>query len=110
MAFIMRRYIVAVDGYCDWHCEASSPGKARAKAWREWVDVFGKGITFHDFLCRSSVRRDPTPPRGFGRRVLVSGAPAYALSWPSDGYRVRFVEDDSDVIHNSHPADVSEAA
>lgn len=101
----IRTYAVHVDGYTSALYSARSPGKARARAWRDFCSVYQK--TFKEFLAISYVLRVADPP-GIGERILVAGLPATRVIGRSDQY-VWFMRDDSDVVLCSHPADVSRA-
>lgn len=103
MAFILKAYEVTVCGYSPVRYEAPSPGKARAKAFRDFTEC--RNRTFREFLAESTIHRIPDPPR-FGEPVLVSGAPAY-LCLDLHGQYVRFARDDSDVVLFSHPLDIA---
>ena len=102
----IRTYEVAVYGYGEVRYSARSPGKARAKAWRDFNAVLHPK-TFHEFLVISRVRCIPDPP-GIGERIMVAGLPATRCI--GYGQYVWFMRDDSDVLLCSHPADVTPVA
>lgn len=105
--FRIKQYVVAVDGYADHTYYAASPSKARAQAWRAFLNA-APNCTFHDFLVRSSIRRDPSqPPPRFGHKITVGGAPAYWVK--DDGHYVWFVRPGQETILLSHPNDVEVA-
>jgi hypothetical protein len=55
-----RPYVVSVDGYGDAEFRATSPGKARAMAYRAFCDAITRW-SFHQFLLASRVRRAERP-------------------------------------------------
>lgn len=97
----VRTYEITVRGFPPVLYSGRSPGKARARCWRDYGTV--SDASFADFLKISSIRRVPNPP-GIGDRIIVAGIPAVRVI--GHGQYVHFMRDDSDVILCSHPADV----
>ena len=48
----MPKFEVEVYGYCSAFFVADNKAKARYRAFLAFRDVFGSGITFHNFLAR----------------------------------------------------------
>jgi hypothetical protein len=105
----IKTYSVTVQGFPPVNYSARSAGKARARAWRDYISAYD--VSFGKFLSIASVCVIDDPP-GIGRRVLVGGEPATVVT--GYGQYVHFMRDDSDVVLCSHPNDVepmpSEAA
>lgn len=101
----IRTYEVTVLGFPPAKYSARSPGKARARCWRDYTSAYD--ATFKQFMKISTVVRVPDPP-GIGRRVLIGGEPATVVI--GYGQYIHFMRDDSDVITCSHPLDVQEVA
>jgi hypothetical protein len=99
----VRTYEVRIELYTPALYCARSPAKARARAYREFCSCHE--VTFHNFLCRSSIRRVANPP-GVGERIMVSGLPATRVL-PLHSHYVWFMRDGADQVLCSHPADVS---
>jgi hypothetical protein len=106
VAFLMKRFTVTVSGFPAYDYDAVSIGKARAKAWGSYCSY--RAIPFKEFLKISAAKAAESIPEGYGRPILVSGAPAYWVG--DDGQYVRFVRDDETHTLLSHPLDVSEVA
>lgn len=100
----IRTYKVSVRGFTPALYSARSPGKARARSWREYASSFD--ASFADFLKISSIERVENPP-GIGDRILVGGEMATRVI--GFGQYIHFMRDDSDDVLCSHPADVTEA-
>jgi len=105
--FKLKQYAVSVLGHTDHPVFASSPGKARAAAWRSYRSAYDS-CTFKDFLRRSRVRRSDWPPlpEKFGARILVLDEAAHFVK--TDGHYIWFVRPGQDQILLSHPLDVKE--
>jgi hypothetical protein len=101
----IRTYAVSVDGYGEVVYSARTPGKARARAYRDFTHVSEK--SFGDFLRISRCRRISDPP-GAGERIVVADLPA-TRCLPLDRHYVYFMRDDSDEVLCSHPLDVTRA-
>lgn len=105
----VRTYEVTVTGFPGVLYSARSPGKARARAWREYITL-SEMTTFKAFLSISIVRRVPDPP-GCGERIVVNGRTVTKVYSPVGHRRgVHFMPDDSDAVLAAHPADVLGAA
>ncbi len=98
----IRTYEVSVRGFPPALYSARSPAKARARCYREYCATFD-GVSFGEFLSRSSVRRASDPP-GIGERIIVGGLPATRVI--GYGQYVHYMRDDSDTVLCSHPLDV----
>jgi len=96
----IRTYEVRIDGYGEATYSARSPSKARARAWRDFTSVWE--WSFHEFLCRSSVRRVPDPP--YFRRALIAGKLGTIIYSPHNG--IRFMRDNSDEIFSAHESEI----
>lgn len=103
MAFLIKRYLVEVEGCPAYPYDEASPGKARAASWRLYSEY--RDCTFKEFLKISRVFKGEAP-EGYGRPILVSGRPGYWVG--HDGQYVRFTFPYSDVVLLSHPLDVCE--
>ena len=103
MAFIVRAYDVIVQGFPPVQFLASSPARARARAWQSYCSY--DAVSFRDFLRLSTIQRGVSPA-GFGKRILIADQVAYRVG--PTGHYVPFVRDDSDTVLFSHPLDVVE--
>ena len=99
----VKPYSVAVDGFMPITYYAASPGKARAKAFRDYSVAFSD-CTFHRFLCLSSVHKG-TPGAGYGEEILVEGEPAYRIPI-NEGHYVGFCRPGGEEVMRCHPRDV----
>jgi hypothetical protein len=104
--FTLRPYEINVTGFPPAFYYASTPARARTKAWRDFTSAWD--TTFRDFLKMSSVRRCD-PPADFGTPIMVSGAPAFQAG-PQRANQVPFVRPGSDQIMLSHEMDVAPAS
>jgi hypothetical protein len=99
--FIIKPFIVSVDGYGQSGYHARSRGKALADAWR--CDAFDH-LTFKGFLkiarCRLVDHNDPR----FGDPITVNGRPAFFVE--NDRQYVRMAWPGSDHVSNAHPLEV----
>lgn len=103
MTFLLKSYSVAVEGFSPYIYEAATPGKARSLAWQSYRSY--RDISFREFLSISTICR-AADPKGFGRPIVVGGAPAYWVGW--NGQYVRFVRPGATTTLLSHPLDVTE--
>ncbi|ARB06062.1 hypothetical protein FDH38_gp008 [Dinoroseobacter phage vB_DshS-R5C] len=103
--FLIKRYCVAVVGFPDVYFYASSPGKARSKAWESYLHADDR-CSFKRFMQISRVTRCRRVPDGFGDEIMVGDERAYRIGF--NGQYVQFVRPCCDVILNSHPLDVKE--
>jgi len=101
-AFLIKRYLVVVDGFDPGHYFAASHGKARRDAWLSYTHCDSR-CKFGDFLKISRVIRAPNTP-GMGDKITVGGKPAFKVSY--DGHYVQFARPGCDRVMNSHPLDV----
>lgn len=99
----IRTYAVSVQGFPPALYSARSPGKALARAYRDYAGM-AEDITFGNFMRKTRVRREADPP-GVGERIMVAGRPATRVI--GQGQYVAFMRDDSDTVLCSHPLDVS---
>lgn len=106
MAFLLKKYDVTVSGFPTHTYDAASLGHARSLAWQSYCSY--RAVSFRDFLKMSSARRSTSTPDGYGRRILVSGKPAYFVS--DTGQYIRFVRDHETQVLSSHPLDVQEVS
>lgn len=100
----VRTFGVTVRGYPEMTYSARSPGKARARCYRDYCSTFDN-VTFKDFLSRSTVRVIENPP-GVGERIIVLGRPA-TRCFGYGANRIYFMRDDEDVVLCAHPSDVA---
>lgn len=105
MAFLLKRYLVTVNGFTAHPYDAHSPGAARVQAWHSYCSY--RHVTFKEFMRMSVVRRGEAP-EGYGRVITVGGKTAHFVS--RDSQYVRFVLPDEKRAFISHPLDVREGA
>jgi len=98
--FIIKPFVVSVDGYGQSVYHARSRAKALADAWRS--DVFSHW-SYKDFLKHARCRATDENVR-FGDQIVVCGRPAFFVE--NNRQYVRFVRPNSDTIMNAHPLDV----
>jgi hypothetical protein len=103
MSFLLRRYSVTVNGFAPHDYDAHSPASARVRAWNSYCSY--QYVSFREFLKISSVKRS-ADPEGYGKKITVSGAPAYLVS--RNDHRVLYVRPSDKRIFASHPLDVQE--
>jgi hypothetical protein len=99
--FVIKPFIVSVDGYGQSGYHARSRGKALADAWRS--DAFHQ-LSFKDFLKIARCwMQTPFDPR-FGDPITVNGKPAFFVE--SNRQYVRMAWPGSDHVSNAHPLEV----
>ncbi len=103
MAFLLKRYEVAVDGFPPYPYDAHSAGAARVQSWHSYRSY--RDVSFKEFMKISIVRRG-VEPEGYGRPITVSGRPAYFVG--RDTQYVRFARPNETRTLISHPLDVAE--
>lgn len=101
--FVLKPYRIKVFGHGEYIYFARSRGRATAKAFSDFADIYS--CTFKDFLKRSTVsaaemRLDPR----LGEPLTVCGAPGFYVS--HDSQYIHFVRPGSDVVLHAHPLDV----
>lgn len=100
----IKTYEITVEGFGPALYSGRTPGRARARCWREYRRY--SSCSFRDFLGRSRLRVVPNPP-GIGDRICVAGLPATRVIGHHGQY-VAYMRDNHDDILLSHPADVTE--
>lgn len=102
--FILRRWIVSVEGHSDSFYLASSRGKAIASAWRDYASCYD--VAFGDFIRRAKCRLDRMvwPNSKFGDPITVGGEPGFYCGHNSQ--YVQFARPGGDFTLNAHPYDV----
>lgn len=101
--FMLKPFVVSVDGFGQSVYPAASRGKALAAAWRSYTSCYNSA-TFKDFLKIARARQGESPAR-FGDAIKVGGMPAFYVG--ENGQYVRFVRPGETEIYLSHPADVA---
>ena len=101
--FIVKRFVIRIDGYCD-HIElASTKSRAVYRAYKAFNEMYRCG--FMEFVQRTYVFREAQKPSyDFGRAIKISGKPAFLIE---GGHRCKFVYPDSDVVLQAHYSDVA---
>ena len=99
--FVLRPYVVSVEGFGCATYHARTP--ARARVWAFDSAAFN-GWTFKQFLQRSRLWRAPKHDPNYGREIIVAGERAFYVTGNSQ--YIQFVRPNSDVILNTHPYDV----
>ena len=104
----IRTYAVTVRGFDALLYSARSPGKARARCYRDYGN-YDDRCTFAEFMKISGVRLAESP-EGIGGRHLVAGKPATRVvdgnKGRDAGNRLLFMYDDSDDIVCAHPSEI----
>lgn len=116
----LKLYDVMVEGYGSDIIHATSPGKARASAWR--CDAFN-ATSFKDFMriCRVKLRKEPAPDGGYeyvrqcygvdpriGQRVGLPWDRQGTVTYPGQTTAyVHVVIDGQDRVARFHPSDVT---
>lgn len=105
--FKLKEYRVSIAGYPGSVLYvAASPGKARAKAWRDLGNA-ESGVTYRAFLGRSSVRvAREFGDADFGKPITVRGQAAFYVGRRGDGYR--FCWPGHETIMVAHPLEVGQ--
>jgi hypothetical protein len=97
-------YEVTVLGFDGVLYSARSPGKARARCFRDYQS-YDDRTSFGEFLKISRVRRVDDPP-GCGSRILVNGRVATRVYDPRGSENaVHYMRDDSDEVFCCHPSE-----
>lgn len=104
MAFILKRYNVSVVGFSDVVFCASTPGRARSRAWDAYNSAYP--CSFKRFLQISRVTRNHQPLAHFGDPITVGGEPAFFVGY-AGGNSIHFVRDDSDDVRLTHELDAT---
>jgi hypothetical protein len=99
--FLLKRWIVAVDGYGEESFTAPTRGAAMANAWR--CDAFSSS-TFSEFLKFARCRRDQHQPHGYGDEITVCGKPAFFVG--ANRQYVQIAYPGGQFVLNPHPYDV----
>ena len=100
MTFIIKRYTAQVQGHQDVEVFGSTPGKARARAYRSYSSAYD-ACSFKRFLQISRLIRARTKdPEHFGAPIIVSNKPAYYVE--HRGRDICFVFPESDCVMRSH--------
>jgi hypothetical protein len=97
--FVLRRYVVSVEGWGESTVLAASRGKAMADSWRS--DAF-EGYSFGAFLKIARCRLDWWQPKP--KEITVLGKRALYLG--HNRQYVQFVYPGAEVVLNAHPYDV----
>jgi len=103
--FRMKRWDVMVSGHAPVTFEATTRGKAQAKAFYAYQAAYDQ-TTFRDFLQMSKVRRLNKVPEHWGAEIVVDGEPAFFIGY-SGGNSLRFVRPGEDQIFTSHLLDTT---
>jgi hypothetical protein len=104
--FLLKPFVVEVQGFGAWPYPAASRGKALAEAWRDFSNL-RDNATFKDFLRIAKVWRSGAAPR-FGEPITVGGRPAFYVG--ERGQYIRFARPGETATFLSHPADVCAAS
>jgi len=100
MTMLLKTYHVTVRGFSPIPYYAASAGKARATAWRDYGSAYN--CSFKEFLQIATIRR-AQDPENLGKKVTVSGLPAYQVP---HNLGTGFVRPGCETIFFSHPNDV----
>jgi hypothetical protein len=103
--FRMKRWEVLVSGHGAVTFDATTRGKAQAKACRAYQAAYDQ-TTFGDLLKMSTVRRLNDLPEHWGEPITVSGKPAFFVGY-AGGNSLRFVWPNEDQILTSHLLDTT---
>ena len=102
--FLLRPWIIEVEGFDPHTVFAASRGKALALDWRAYCDALNP-IPFFDFLRRAKAYGGLGNPDHFGKRITVEGRPAFLVQW--SGRDPLFVWPDSETMLRAHHSDVT---
>lgn len=103
--FLLRPFLVTVEGFGEHGFHAVSRGRALADAWRSYCGAQDP-VSFGRFLRMARVQTGDPGPR-FGDMITVGGRKAFYVG--CNGHYVQFAAPGAVSYSNSHPADVGPA-
>lgn len=101
--FLLRPFVVSVEGFSDSQYHATSRARALADAWNSYCGSQDP-VPFGRFMQMAKVAAGEPGPR-FGERITVGGRDAFYVG--ENGHYVQFALPGARCYSNSHPADVT---